>query len=153
MAVENAWMEYNHNRYLSVRVGKQLSPQYWWQHRYPNLTYSTSPPIYLRELFPPELVGAMVRGQVSRPVGNSEFGVGYSLYAANNNFEGNARPIFGMARPGAAAFRFDSRRQASCVASMSPAISIAAKRASLPRSFTRTTSPASRASSRSRDCF
>jgi hypothetical protein len=91
VAVENAWMEYNHNRYLGVRVGKQLSPQYWWQHRYPNLTYSTAPPIYLRELFPPELVGAMVRGQVSRPVGNSEFGVGYSLYAANNNFEGNSQ--------------------------------------------------------------
>jgi hypothetical protein len=91
VAVENAWMEYNQNRYLSVRVGKQLSPQYWWQHRYPNLTYSTSPPIYLRELFPPELIGAMVRGQVSRPVGNSEFGVGYSLYAANNNFEGNSQ--------------------------------------------------------------
>jgi hypothetical protein len=91
VAVENAWMEYNHNRLLSVRVGKQLSPQYWWQHRYPNLTYSTSPPIYLRELFPPELIGAMVRGQVTRPVGNSEFGVGYSLYAANNNFEGNSQ--------------------------------------------------------------
>jgi len=28
VAVENAWMEYNHNRYLNVRVGKQLSPQY-----------------------------------------------------------------------------------------------------------------------------
>ena len=91
VAVENAWMEYNHSRFLSVRVGKQLSPQYWWQHRYPNLTYSTSPPIYLRELFPPELIGAMVRGQVTRPVGNSEFGVGYSLYAANNNFEGNSQ--------------------------------------------------------------
>jgi hypothetical protein len=91
VAVENAWMEYNHNSFLSVRVGKQLSPQYWWQHRYPNLTYSTSPPIYLRELFPPELIGAMVRGQVTRPVGNSEFGVGYSLYAANNNFEGNSQ--------------------------------------------------------------
>ncbi len=91
VAVENAWMEYNHNSFLGIRVGKQLSPQYWWQHRYPNLTYSTSPPIYLRELFPPELIGAMVRGQVSRPVGNSEFGVGYSLYAANNNFEGNSQ--------------------------------------------------------------
>ena len=77
--------------YLSVRVGKQLSPQYWWQHRYPNLTYSTTLPIYLRELFPPELIGVMVRGQVSRPVGSSEFGVGYSLYAANNNFEGNSQ--------------------------------------------------------------
>jgi hypothetical protein len=91
VAVENAWMEYNHNRYLSIRVGKQLSPQYWWQHRYPNLTYSTSPPIYLRELFPPELIGATVRGQVTRAVGNSELGVGYSLYAANNNFEGNSQ--------------------------------------------------------------
>ncbi len=91
VAVENAWMEYNHNRYLSIRAGKQLSPQYWWQHRYPNLTYSTTLPIYLRELFPPELVGVMVRGQASRPVGNSEFGVGYSLYAANNNFEGNSQ--------------------------------------------------------------
>ena len=27
VAVENAWMEYNHNRYINVRVGKQLSPQ------------------------------------------------------------------------------------------------------------------------------
>ena len=34
-------MEYNHNRFLSVRVGKQLSPQYWWQNHYPNLTLST----------------------------------------------------------------------------------------------------------------
>jgi hypothetical protein len=91
VAVENAWMEYNHNQYLSVRLGKQLSPQYWWQHRYPNLTYSTTLPIYLRELFPPELIGVMVRGQVARPVGSSEFGVGYSLYAANNNFEGNSQ--------------------------------------------------------------
>jgi hypothetical protein len=91
VAVENAWMEYNHNQYLSVRLGKQLSPQYWWQHRYPNLTYSTTQPIYLRELFPPELIGVMVRGQVARPVGSSEFGVGYSLYASNNNFEGNTQ--------------------------------------------------------------
>ena len=91
VAVENAWMEYNHNQYLSVRFGKQLSPQYWWQHRYPNLTYSTTQPIYLRELFPPELIGVMVRGQVTRPVGSSEFGIGYSLYAANNNFEGNSQ--------------------------------------------------------------
>ena len=30
-------------------------------------------PIYLRELFPPELVGVMLHGQVSRPVGSSEF--------------------------------------------------------------------------------
>lgn len=91
VALENAWMEYNHNNYLNIRVGKQLSPQYWWQHRYPNLTYSTSLPIYLRELFPPELIGVMVRGQVSRPVGSSEFGVNYSLYAANNDFEGNSQ--------------------------------------------------------------
>lgn len=89
VAVENAWIEYNHNPYFNVRVGKQLSPQYWWQHRYPNLTYSTAMPIYLRELFPPELIGVMLRGQVTRPFGNSEFGVGYSLYASNNNFENN----------------------------------------------------------------
>jgi len=91
VAVENAWMEYNHNRYLNVRVGKQLSPQYWWQNRYPNLTYSTDQPIYLRELFPPELVGVTVRGSVAKPVGTSEFGVAYSLYAANNDFEGNSQ--------------------------------------------------------------
>jgi len=91
VAVENAWMEYNHNRYLNVRVGKQLSPQYWWQNHYPNLTYSTALPIYLRELFPAELVGAMVHGTVARPVGASEFGVGYKFYVANNNFEGNSR--------------------------------------------------------------
>lgn len=91
VAVENAWMEYNHNRYLNVRVGKQLSPQYWWQNHYPNLTYSTDTPIYLRELFPPELVGVMVHGTAAKPVGTSEFGVGYKLYVANNSFEGNAR--------------------------------------------------------------
>lgn len=91
VAVENAWIEYNHNAYFNVRLGKQLSPQYWWQHRYPNLTYSTTMPIYLRELFPPELIGVMVRGQVTRPVGASELGVGYSLYTSNNNFEGNGQ--------------------------------------------------------------
>lgn len=91
VAVENAWMEYNHNRYLNVRVGKQLSPQYWWQNHYPNLTYSTDTPIYLRELFPPELVGVMVHGTAARAVGTSEFEVGYKVYVANNSFEGNAR--------------------------------------------------------------
>jgi hypothetical protein len=91
VAVENAWMEYNHNRLLSVRVGKQLSPQYWWQNHYPNLTLSTATPIYLRELFPAELVGVTVQGAAATPVGTSEFGVGYKFYVANNNFEGNSR--------------------------------------------------------------
>jgi len=90
VAVENSWMEYNHNRFLSVRMGKQLSPQYWWQNHYPNLTLSTSPPIYLRELFPAELVGVTVQGSAARPVGQSEFGVGYEFYVANNNFENNS---------------------------------------------------------------
>jgi hypothetical protein len=91
VAVENAWMEYNHNRFLGVRFGKQLSPQYWWQNHYPNLTYSTDLPIYLRELFPAELVGVMVQGSAAKPVNASEFGVGYKFYVANNNFEGNSR--------------------------------------------------------------
>jgi hypothetical protein len=91
VAVENAWMEYNHNRLFSVRVGKQLSPQYWWQNHYPNLTLSTAMPIYLRELFPAELVGLMVQGMAVRPSGNSELGLGYRFYVANNNFEGNSR--------------------------------------------------------------
>jgi hypothetical protein len=91
VAVENAWMEYNHNRLLSVRVGKQLSPQYWWQNHYPNLTLSTALPIYLRELFPAELIGVTVQGSTARAVGTSEFGVGYKFYVANNNFEGNSR--------------------------------------------------------------
>jgi hypothetical protein len=91
VAVENAWMEYNHNRLLSVRMGKQLSPQYWWQNHYPNLTLSTTLPIYLRELFPAELIGVTVQGSAARPVGQSEFGVGYKFYVANNNFEGNSR--------------------------------------------------------------
>jgi hypothetical protein len=91
VAVENAWMEYNHSRFVSVRFGKQLSPQYWWQNHYPNLTLSTALPIYLRELFPAELVGVTVQGAVARPVGASEFGVGYNFYVANNNFEGNSR--------------------------------------------------------------
>jgi hypothetical protein len=91
VAVENAWMEYNHNRFLGVRFGKQLSPQYWWQNHYPNLTYSTDTPIYLRELFPAELVGVMVQGSVAKPMNASELGVGYKFYVANNNFEGNSR--------------------------------------------------------------
>jgi hypothetical protein len=91
VAVENAWMEYNHNRFFGVRVGKQLSPQYWWQNHYPNLTLSTALPIYLRELFPAELVGVTVQGSTATPVGTSEFGVGYKFYVANNNFEGNSR--------------------------------------------------------------
>jgi hypothetical protein len=91
VAVENAWMEYNHNSHFGVRVGKQLSPQYWWQNHYPNLTLSTATPIYLRELFPAELVGLMVQGTAARPTANSEFAVGYKFYVANNNFEGNSR--------------------------------------------------------------
>jgi hypothetical protein len=90
VAVENAWMEYNHNRFLGVRVGKQLSPQYWWQNHYPNLTLSTALPIYLRELFPAELVGVMVQGSAGRSVGTSELGVGYKVYVANSDFEGNS---------------------------------------------------------------
>jgi hypothetical protein len=91
VAVENAWMEYNHNRFVSVRVGKQLSPQYWWQNHYPNLTLSTALPIYLRELFPAELIGVTVQGSAAKPIGTSEFGVGYKFYVANNSFEGNSR--------------------------------------------------------------
>ena len=72
-------------------MGKQLSPQYWWQNHYPNLTLSTTLPIYLRELFPAELIGVMVQGSAARPVGQSEFGVGYKFYVANNNFEGNSQ--------------------------------------------------------------
>ena len=108
VAVENAWMEYSHNSYFNIRAGKQLSPQYWWQHRYPNLTYSTDRPIYLRELFPPELVGVTVRGQVARAVGSSELGVGYSVYVANNNFEGNSQADRrdGKAWGGRVQFRF-----------------------------------------------
>ena len=107
VAVENAWMEYNHNRLLSVRVGKQLSPQYWWQNHYPNLTLSTALPIYLRELFPAELVGVMVQGSAARPVGTSELGVGYKFYVANNNFEGNSRATCATARRGARAASCD----------------------------------------------
>lgn len=91
VAVENAWMEYAHNRVLNVRVGKQLAPQYWWQHHYPNLTLSTDQPIYLRELFPPELVGVMVHGAAARPAGQSELGVAYRVYLSNNQFEGNSQ--------------------------------------------------------------
>jgi hypothetical protein len=91
VAVENAWMEYSHSRFVNVRVGKQLSPQYWWQNRYPNLTLSTDLPIHLRELFPPELVGVMVHGSAASPVGASEFGLGYRFYISNNQFEGNSR--------------------------------------------------------------
>ena len=91
VAVENAWLEYGHNRAVNIRAGKQLSPQYWWQNHYPNLTYSTDAPIYLRELFPPELVGVTVQGSTAKPMGSSELGLAYKVYVANNDFEGNSR--------------------------------------------------------------
>ena len=91
ISVENAWMEYNQSRFLNLRVGKQLSPQYWWQHRYPNLTYSTTRPIFLRELFPPELTGAMIHGSAGKAVGASELAVGYKLYVANNEVPNSDR--------------------------------------------------------------
>jgi hypothetical protein len=91
VAVENAWMEYGHNRLLNVRLGKQLSPQYWWQNHYPNLTLSTDQPIFLRELFPPELVGVMVHGAAAKPTGQSELAVNYKVYLSNNQFEGNSQ--------------------------------------------------------------
>jgi len=86
--VETGWAEYSHNRYFNVRAGKQRSPQYFWAHRYPNLTLSTDLPIHLRELFPPELVGVMVHGSAATPVGASEFNVGYRAYVANNQVVG-----------------------------------------------------------------
>jgi len=91
VAVENAWMDYAHNRFLNVRVGKQLSPQYWWQNHYPNLTLSTDQPIYLRELFPAELVGVTVHGGAARPSGRSELALNYRVYLSNNQFEGNSQ--------------------------------------------------------------
>jgi hypothetical protein len=91
VAVENAWMEYSQNRLLNVRVGKQLSPQFWWQNHYPNLTLSTDQPIYLRELFPPELVGVTVHGTAARPSGQSELALNYRVYLSNNQFEGNSQ--------------------------------------------------------------
>ena len=91
ISVENAWMEYNQSRFLNFRVGKQLSPQYWWQHRYPNLTYSTTRPIFLRELFPPELTGAMIHGSAGKAVGASELALGYKFYVANNEVPNSDR--------------------------------------------------------------
>lgn len=83
--VENAWMEYNQNRHLNLRVGKQLFPQYWQTFHYPSLTFSVQRPINVTgTLFPREFVGAMVYGSASRPAGASEFEVGYKLYVANN---------------------------------------------------------------------
>ena len=33
----------------------------------------------------------MVQGTVARPMGASELGIGYKLYVANNQFEGNSQ--------------------------------------------------------------
>lgn len=83
--VENAWMEYNHNRHVNVRVGKQLFPQYYQTYHYPSLTFSTQRPINVEgTLFPREFVGAMIYGSASAPVGASEVAVGYKVYVANN---------------------------------------------------------------------
>ena len=92
---------------LNVRVGKQLSPQYWWQNHYPNLTSRRPRPIYLRELFPAELVGVMVQGSAATPVGSSEFGVGYKFYVGEQQLRGQQpggsarRQVVGRPRPGA----------------------------------------------------
>lgn len=83
--IENAWMEYNHNRHFNVRVGKQLFPQYWQTYHYPSLTFSTQRPINTSgTLFPREFVGAMVYGTASAPSGASEVAVGYKVYVGNN---------------------------------------------------------------------
>ena len=87
--VRNAWLEYNQSRALNVRVGKFLSPQYFWQNHYPNVILSTDFPIHLREMFPPELMGIMVNGSVAKPSGDSELGVGYKFYVSNNEKELN----------------------------------------------------------------
>ena len=88
--VENAWMEYITTAFSAFGSasscrrntgGRPLSE--------PDAL--TTLPIYLRELFPAELVGVMVQGSAGQSVGTSELGVGYKFYVANNNFEGNSR--------------------------------------------------------------
>lgn len=92
MKVERAWMEYSHNRYLNVRGGKQFIPTYWQVYHFPHLTLSTQRPINTAStLFPREFVGATIYGSASRPVGGSEFGVGYNLYVANNQVPDDGR--------------------------------------------------------------
>ena len=85
-------MEYNHNRFLSVRFGQAAVAAVLVAESLsePDAIRPTLP-IYLRELFPAELVGVMVQGSAARPVGKSELGVGYKFYVANNNFEGNSQ--------------------------------------------------------------
>ena len=90
--IENAWMEYNHNRHFNVRVGKQLFPQYWQTYHYPSLTFSTQRPINAEAtLFPREFVGAMMYGSASAPMGASEVAVGYKVYVGNNQVPDSGR--------------------------------------------------------------
>lgn len=90
--VERAWMEYSHNRYFSVRAGKQFFPTYWQVYHFPHLTLSTQRPLNASStLFPREFVGASVYGTMSKPVGASEFGVGYNVYIANNQVPDDGR--------------------------------------------------------------
>ena len=72
-------------------VGKQLSPQYWWQNHYPNLTLSTHAPHLPPRAVPGGTGWRDGAGSAGQPVGTSELGVGYKFYVANNNFEGNSR--------------------------------------------------------------
>ncbi len=80
LKLENSWLEYLHNNYLHIRVGKILTPQYWNAHHYPNTVLTTRRPLMVRNIFPVDFTGILAHGSY---YGNSQIGVSYKLYTAN----------------------------------------------------------------------
>lgn len=62
--IETAWLEYRILDAVRLRAGKLLLPQYWQTYHYPNLTLSTRPPSMVGSIFPKNIIGVEVRGDV-----------------------------------------------------------------------------------------
>lgn len=80
LEIETAWVEYRHADYLRVRAGKHLLPQYWQTYHYPNLTLSTRAPAMVGTIFPRNIIGLELRGDIWFA---GDRGLSYALYAGN----------------------------------------------------------------------
>lgn len=78
--IETAWLEYRFIDAIRVRAGKLLLPQYWQTFHYPNLTLSTLPPSMVGSIFPKDVIGVEVRGDVWFEEGR---GISYAAYVGN----------------------------------------------------------------------
>ena len=89
LEIETAWLEYRHNDRFRVRAGKLLLPQYWQTYHYPNLTFSTLPPLMVGKVFPKSIVALQFAGDWWT---SNERGISYALYGGNGG-DGELRAL------------------------------------------------------------